>query len=395
MPLPLALFKQSPEDFVVDEVDAYPATGDGPHVLVRIRKRGLNTEQAIARVCEALGVDRRAAGFAGMKDKDAVTTQRISLPDVDPARVLALAGRWPDLEVLEAERHRNKLKPGHLRGNRFRIRLKGIAPDALDAVEASLARIRAQGFPNAFGPQRFGRDGDNAARALAFVRGEARAPRDARERRLLFSALQSRWFNRVLEARVADGTWNTALVGDLLKKTDTGGMFLCTDPETDRARAARGEVSPTGPMFGVEMARPGEDVRARELSVLAADGITEEQLAAQRSLGEGTRRPLRVLVDELAVSRTPSPMAAGELEVRLTLGKGVYATTALATAVELCGPARPAPSDRGTAAPEGPLLASKAGPLATERGQGHPRWVDTEPGSNQVASSRTEDETDG
>lgn len=387
MPLPHALFKQSPEDFVVDEIDAYPATGDGPHTLVRIRKTSLNTEAAIARICDALRLDRRACGFAGMKDKDAIATQRISLPDVDPAKVLALAGQWPDLEILEAERHRNKLKPGHLRGNRFRIRLRGLDPATLPHVEAGLDRIAREGFPNAFGPQRFGRDGDNAERALAFVRGEARPPRDARERRLLFSALQARWFNRVLEARIADGTWNVPLEGDLLKKTDTGGMFLCTDVTTDRERAARGEVSPTGPMFGPEMARPSGEVLARELSVLADDAITEQQLAAHRSLGEGTRRPLRVLIEDLVHSR----LDPTTLEVSLTLGKGVYATTALANVVTLSAPARHTPGGAEGMAPESGITASnvadEAGTLATARTQGHPR-------SESVTATRQEDETD-
>jgi len=433
MPLPKVLFKQSPSDFVVDEIDAYPATGDGPHVLVRIRKTSLNTEAAIARICDALRLDRRACGFAGMKDKDAITTQRISLPEVDPERVMALAGQWPDLEILEAARHRNKLKPGHLRGNRFRIRLRGIDPAALPEIEAALDRIAREGFPNAFGPQRFGRDGDNAERALAFIRGEARPPRDARERRLLFSALQSRWFNRVLEARVADGTWNVALEGDLLKKTDTGGIFLCADVETDRARAARGEVSPTGPMFGPEMARPSGEVLARELSVLAEERITDEQLAAHRSLGEGTRRPLRVLIEELVHTRFPdgSDGSAEGVEVAFTLGKGVYATTALANVVELSPPIdskggsagvlparRPmresSRSHTGVApgsTPEGGAAASnpadEAVPLATARMQGHPRSDSPtstgpqtgpstrpeQPGDDQ-GSSRPEDESD-
>jgi tRNA pseudouridine13 synthase len=332
--LPTALFKQTPEDFVVDEIDAYPALGEGPHVLVRIRKRSLNTEQAVARIADALGANRRDCGFAGMKDRDAITTQRISIPNVDPERARAL--KWDDLEVLEASLHRNKLKPGHLRGNRFRIRLRQVSD--VDAVIAGLDRIRVEGFPNAFGPQRFGRDGDNADRALAFVRGDGKPPRDPRERRLLFSALQSRWFNAVLSARVADGTWNTALLGDLLKKTESGGMFLCEDPDTDRERALRGEVSATGPMFGPEMTLPGDGVRERELAVLAADGLDLDALTRHRALGEGTRRPLRVLTEDLVYERLPE---ADGLIVTMTLGKGVYATTALANVVTLEQP-RPA-----------------------------------------------------
>src|SRR5262249_49195436 len=154
---------------------------------------------------------------------------------VDPARALELS--WPDLRVIEAVRHRNKLKPGHLRGNRFTVRLRELEASARSEVEASIARIAKEGVPNAFGPQRFGRDGDKGDRALAFVRGEIAPPRDPHQRRLLFSALQARWFNRVLDARIADGTWNVPLEGDLLKKHDTGGMFPCTDAAEDRNRA--------------------------------------------------------------------------------------------------------------------------------------------------------------
>jgi tRNA pseudouridine13 synthase len=345
--LPRAIFKSVPEDFLVEELDAYPTEGEGPHTFVRIEKRGLTTDAAIARLCEALRVDRRAAGHAGMKDKDAVTTQRVSLPIVDPARVRELS--FPDLRVLEAVRHRNKLKPGHLRGNRFTVRLRELDAARIDEVVEGLQRIAREGFPNAFGAQRFGRDGDNADRALAFVRGEAPPPRDPHQRRLLFSALQSRWFNRVLDDRVADGSWKTALEGDLLKKHETGGMFLCTDVETDRARAERLEVSPTGPIFGSEMARPGPAVLERELRVLSLDGLDLESLSRHRALGEGTRRPLRVLIEDLVSERTDDGLTVG-----LTLGKGVYATTALANVVQLEQP-RPAPTP----------------PLATGAARGH------------------------
>lgn len=337
---PTARFKASPDDFVVEEVDAYPASGEGPHTFVRFRKRGLTTEAALSRLAQALGVDRRACGHAGLKDREAVTTQRVSLPDVPPEAALAL--RWDDLEVLEAVRHRNKLKPGHLAANRFSIVLREVSDPP--AAVARLTAVGVDGFPNAFGPQRFGRDGDNADRALAFVRGEQRGPRDARERRLLFSALQSRWFNRLLEQRVADGSFRVPALGDLLKRHDSGGMFLCEDVETDRARAARGEVSPTGPMFGVEMARPGPDVLARELAVLAEDGLDLGALAPHRALGEGTRRALRVLPSAWAVAAEPD----GVLRVTMTLPKGAYATTALAAGVSLL----PSRSARDTPQPD-------------------------------------------
>lgn len=337
MPLPTAVFKRTPEDFVVDEIDAYDASGEGPHTFVRIRKRALTTDAALTRLASALGVDRRACGTAGLKDKDAVTTQRISIPGIDAARVMDLSGKWPDLQILEAVRHVNKLKPGHLRGNRFAIRLRDV--ESIDRVAAELARIGKDGCPNAFGPQRFGRDNDNPSRALAFVRGQERPPRDPRERRFLFSALQSRWFNRLLDARVADGTWRVPQEGDLLKKHARGGTFLCTDVETDRRRAEAAELSPTGPIFGVKMQRPGGAILAREIAVLAEDGVDDSHLQAHRALGEGTRRSLRLLVEAMTVEVDAQQKET--LLVTMTLPKGAYATTVLQQVLELRRDAAP------------------------------------------------------
>jgi len=336
--LPHAVFKASPEDFVVDEIDGYAASGEGTHTFIRFRKRGLTTDAAIARLAQALNVDVRACGSAGMKDKDAVTTQRASFPDVDPEAAMALAGRFPDLEVLEAVRHGNKLKPGHLEGNRFEIRLRGMTSEGIERATSELERLGREGFPNAFGPQRFGRDGDNADRALAFVRGETRPPRDARERRFLFSALQSRWFNHLLNRRIEDGTFRIPQHGDLLKKHDSGGLFLCEDEATDRARAERFEVSPTGPIFGAKMAQPGEPILSLEREALLADGVTDEHLRAHRALGEGTRRPLRLPIEGLNVRREDDG-----LTVLMTLTKGAYATTVLGCVVELDRPQRAEP----------------------------------------------------
>ena len=323
--LPLVTVKAEPEDFVVEEIDAYAAAGEGGHTFVRIRKRDLTTDAAIARLAAALGVHPRTCGAAGMKDRRAVAVQRISIEGVDPAAVLALDGRWPDLAILEAVRHSNKLKPGHLRGNRFTLLLRDVTPDRVAGLVVALERLGAEGYPNAFGAQRFGRDGDNADRALAFVRGEAPAPRDLRVRRLLFSALQARWFNSVLAARVSDGTYATPMLGDLLEKHASGGLFYCDEPEVDRARAEALEVSPTGPMFGCKMKPPRGEPLARELAVLAEDGLTIEALAPHRPLGEGTRRALRILVIDVRAQGV-----ADGVRVDMSLPKGAYATTAIA-----------------------------------------------------------------
>jgi tRNA pseudouridine13 synthase len=315
--LPRALFKQSPEDFVVDEIDAYPALGEGPHVLVRIRKRSLNTEQAVARIAEALGANRRDCGFAGMKDRDAVTTQRISVPNVDPARVMELAGRWPDLEILEAERHRNKLKPGHLRANRFRIRLREV--ERVDEVLAGLERIKRDGFPNAFGPQRFGRDGDNAERARALLAG-ADPGRDRRAARFLLSALQAEVFNAFLAARPLP--LDALELGEVATLHASGGSFVVEDLARELPRAAAFEISASGRIFGTKLLAPRGAPAEREAAVLRAAGIPD-RLATPRGIRlRGARRPVRAPVADLEVEA----VATDAVRLRFTLPAGSYAT---------------------------------------------------------------------
>lgn len=341
--LPRGRIKSAPEDFVVEEIPAYEPSGDGDHVYIRFTKKNLTTDAAMRAIARALGASDRDAGAAGMKDKVAVTTQTISLlpprgerPDAfaDRARQLRVDG----IDVLAVSRHGNKLKPGHLTGNRFTIVVRGIDPARVGEVKDTLARIANEGLPNHFGAQRFGRDRDNADRAKAWLSGNAPAPRDPRMRRLLWSSLQSAVFNAVLDARVEDGTWATPLEGDLLKRRSSGGLFVCTDVQADRARAVTGEVSPTGPIPGVKMRSP-EGAAAELESRVCREILGEEfDLAATKALGEGSRRALRLWVEDLHVTDAipeNSPEQGASIRVYFVLPKGAYATTVLAAAVNL------------------------------------------------------------
>jgi tRNA pseudouridine13 synthase len=329
--LPSVKIRLHPEDFMVDEMPAYAPSGQGEHVYVTFRKVGLTTPEAVKRIARALEADPRDAGHAGMKDRHAVTTQTISVqvPIARDAAQLLAAAPIDGVEILGVARHNNKLKPGHLAGNRFRIVLRDIDPAAIDGMIGGLEAIGRSGVPNAFGPQRFGRDGSNSERALAWIRGDARGPRDKREQRLLFSALQSSWFNEVLSRRERDGTWHEVLPGDLAKKTDTGGMFLVPleGPEADEAlaRAKAGELVPTGPMFGKKMRWPEGRPAEIEREILCAAIGDPSRLDPWGHLGEGTRRPLVLPVAELSCERLPDLAIA----VRFTLPKGGYATTVL------------------------------------------------------------------
>jgi tRNA pseudouridine13 synthase len=353
--LPRARFKASPEDFVVEEIPAYPASGAGEHVFVGIRKRELATPDAARRLARALSVSPNEVSWAGLKDRVAVATQTLSvrLPlGVDAAAALASFAD-PALEILSVARHGNKLKPGHLHGNRFTILLRELG-DASDAVAKGLAEMARTGAPNAFGFQRFGRDQRNVERALDMLSGKMRPPRDKRQARLLFSALQSALFNEVLEARLKDGSWCTVLPGDLAKKEDTGGLFLVPlegDELADAVlRAGEGLIAATGPLFGAKMRWPEGASKELEAAVLARSGLTDEALEQARSWGEGTRRPLRIPVEALSTERT-----SDGLLVRFTLPKGAYATTVLGRVVTLDergAEAEPGPEHEGDTASE-------------------------------------------
>jgi tRNA pseudouridine13 synthase len=347
--LPRGRIKTVPEDFVVEEVPAYAPSGEGDHLFVRFTKRNLTTDVAAARIAGAMGVSIRDVGIAGMKDKVAVTTQTVSLPltreggqDFQArAALLALEG----ITVHECTRHTNKLKTGHLAANRFAVVVRGIEASRLPEVALGLEEAGKVGIPNAFGPQRFGRDKDNADQARAWLSGRAKAPRDARLRRLLFSSLQADLFNRVLDLRVKQGTWSSPLPGDLVKGRSSGGLHLFTGAEATGASPERDELSPTGPIFGVKMRDPeGEplELEQRVLQDSLGEGV---DLSVTRPLGEGTRRSLRLWVNELRIeSHEPSsPLAGGEeehaLKVSFVLPKGGYATSVLGTVLALASPA--------------------------------------------------------
>jgi len=329
---PSATIRTRLDDFVVDELPAYVPAGSGGHAFLHVRKRGLTTLECVARIARALGVPSRDIGFAGMKDRHAVATQYLSVPwpestDLTPLREL----RIDDIDVLDVQRHGNKLRTGHLVGNRFRIVLRDIDRDRVSAVVQEIGDLAVRGVPNAFGPQRFGRDGSNPGRAIAWIRGTGRGPRDPRMARLLFSSVQSWMFDRVLQARVEQGTWATALTGDVMKKHDTGGLFDCTDETVDAARAGRGEVSPTGPIFGADMRRPSGKPDDLEQAVLR-DAVGDPSVLDRfRKIGAGSRRTLRVFPRETAAAAN----ADGTVTVEFTLPKGVYATTVLGMVVEL------------------------------------------------------------
>lgn len=308
-----------PEDFRVEEVPLYTPTGEGAHTFVRVEKRLRTTEDVARALARAAGVGARDVGYAGRKDRFAVATQWFSVPDLAPDRALGLS--LPGARVLEAVRHRHKLRTGQLRGNRFRIALRDVDRHTAAQAEARLERAGRVGLPNRFGDQRFGRDGQNVARARALLAGK-RGGGDRRRARFLVSALQAAVFNDVLAARSPG--WDRVERGDVAVVHASGGLFRVDDLEAETPRASAFEISPTGPIFGTRVIAPDGAAAQRERAVLAGYGIDLDRVRIPGVRLRGARRSLRVRPTEVSMQGFEDG-----IELRFTLPPGCYATVLL------------------------------------------------------------------
>lgn len=389
--------KQRPEDFLVEELPRYEPGGEGEHTYLLIEKTGVTTPDAIRRVAKAFGVKRGEIGYAGLKDKHAVTRQMLSVrlpdPSVQEAALRDLL-HHPSLKVLWVDRHTNKLRVGHLRGNRFVIRIRGVAPTSAVAAKRVLDRLEGAGVPNFVGEQRFGYRGNGHVLGRLLLLGDfdgfiremlgrptkedspdLRAAREAfeasdlpgaleqwprplhqertlldllrqgrsarqaalgldrKQRDLLVNAWQSAVFNDVLTRRMAAGTFDRLIAGDLAWKHDSGAVFAVDDAvaEMENApggRAATMRVSPSGPLWGPKMTQASGAILDLETQALHESGITLDQVAASPGAPPGARRPLRIAL--------ANPDLSGGVDehgphVRLAfdLPPGAYATTVL------------------------------------------------------------------
>jgi tRNA pseudouridine13 synthase len=314
--------KDAPEDFEVEELPAFPPTGSGQHLWVWVEKRARDTQEVALALARAAGVDVREVGYAGLKDRQAVTRQAFTLPLPEGGALGDV--HLPGVRVLKAEPTERKLRTGQLSGNAFRIRLRDApAPEAAAAVLERLLRL---GLPNYFGPQRFGRGGDNAARGRALLLGERLPGRVGRmQRRLYLSAYQSLLFNRALAARLQAGLYGRALQGDVLRRADSGGLFLCLDEAVEQPRVDALEVSPTGPMFGWKVKPlPTGVVGQQEAELLAREQLPEGAFRSGKGETEGARRAYAVPLKQLRLE-----LEGRDVVLSFQLPKGSYATVLL------------------------------------------------------------------
>jgi tRNA pseudouridine13 synthase len=314
--------KAEPEDFEVEEIPAYQPSGQGDYLYLWVEKRGMGAEYFVRQVGRRLDLPAGAVGTAGLKDRHAVTRQMVSVPAAAEAQLSRLEG--DGIRVLSVSRHGNKLKPGHLHGNKFRILVRGVVTEAGHRLPALVERLRWDGLPNFYGPQRYGRDGETGWLGLALLRQEKPSPRNPFLRKLALSAAQSALFNHYLTNRVTDGLLRRVLAGDVLAKWPFGGMFVAEDVAREQERFDRREVVTAGPIFGRKTFAAAGAAAEREVATLDAACLTPAALRGFGKLLQGTRRHNLIYVADLA----------GQVEeegVRLSfvLPAGSYATVLL------------------------------------------------------------------
>jgi len=314
--------KAQVEDFEVEEIPAYEPCGSGDHLFLWIEKRGMGAEYFTRQVGRRLSIPNGEIGMAGLKDRHAVTRQWISVPASAEEHVGQLEG--DGIHVLKISRHTNKLKSGHLHGNRFRILVR--EPDAASAerLPPILDRLRAEGLPNYYGSQRFGRNGETATLGMEMLTGAKPGVRNSFLRKLALSAAQSILFNSYLGRRLTGGLMRRVLPGDVMCKWPAGGMFVATDTSTEQARFDARETVHAGPMFGRKTFAAGGEAAAREEIVLSGAGLTASSFNGFGKLLQGTRRHNLVYCDDLAAQ-----FESDGVRLAFSLPAGSYATVLL------------------------------------------------------------------
>ena len=317
-----ARIRTEPEDFQVIEQGMVTPAGEGEHNWLYVRKRNSNTEWVARQLAKFAGTGIRDVSYAGMKDRHAVTEQWFSVHLPGQADPDWASLNNEEFELLEIHRHTRKLQRGTLKGNQFRLCLREVKADKA-LVEQRIQQIQLGGFPNYFGPQRFGHNGQNLEDARRwFGTPKKRIRRD--QRSLYLSAVRSALFNRVLAARVDAGSWNSALAGEALQLQGKSACFVAAVLEDDIIRRVEAlDVHPTGPLWGEGEVLAQADALAFETRQL--EECDEWQAGLRQQRIKPARRALRVVAEHLRGTCEPD----GSWILEFSLPAGTYATTLL------------------------------------------------------------------
>ena len=377
------IYKQTTEDFQVDEIPLYSCSDKGEHLYLWIEKSGITTRNLLVQLAKGLKIRERDLGYAGLKDARALTRQMISVPRSQLEKIEKL--KLNHAKILQINRHENKLRLGHLAGNRFTITLRETGAEALPHAKLILEQLEKRGVPNLFGEQRYGVLGNSAELGKLLV--QKKYPQFCREYlgnpqlirnpdwqkaaefyrqgkiqealdqlpggmddehyllqllqngkshqmavfslpknllRLFLSAAQADLFDQLLRQRLPE--LDQLKDGDIAVKHINGACFRVEQAAAEQSRAYNFEISPSAPLFGskvmIATGNPGET----ELEMLEKSGLSLESWKLGRGLTmSGERRPLRVPLNQ------PEIIDHGKnfITFRFVLPKGSYATSVL------------------------------------------------------------------
>jgi len=320
VPQATGVIRSYPEDFIVEEIPRVQPEGEGVHLWLWVEKRSANTDWVAKELARAADCAPRDVGYAGLKDRHAITRQWFSVPDSGTTQETLENTGIEGVKILASRHHNRKLKRGTLDGNRFHMKVRDFKGDVEQTV-GRLEQIRAGGVPNYFGPQRFGNRGQNVEKGFELIHRRARLAHN--KRGIYLSAMRSFLFNQVLAERVRRGDWNTIIDGELAMLDGTQSIFPCEKTDADiEDRCRRLDIHPTGPMPGEKGSQPTGPVFAMEQTLLQAWPQLTDLLIAQRV--EASRRALRLYPAGLEWS-----FDGGDLTLVFALPPGAYATTVL------------------------------------------------------------------
>jgi len=322
-PCSRGVIKVEPRDFFVEEMLGFELSGAGEHLYLLIEKWGLNTQELVKVLSRQLSIHPRHISYAGLKDKQAVTRQWISLlipGDIELVDFQSNAADLSGFRVLEAQRHSSKLKRGAHQGNHFEIVVRDISEN--ETLEAAIERIRAQGVPNYFGEQRFGRGGKNIDKARALFSGKQKVDRQLRG--LYLSAARSFLFNEVLSERVHQEAWASILPGEVLMLDGSNSFFKSDALDTKLSeRLDVFDIHPSAPLWGKGNLASSADAFRLESEIIVqypdlSCGLEAFGLRQQR-------RATRLIPTGLTCTWTEQT----SLKIGFELSKGNFATTVL------------------------------------------------------------------
>jgi tRNA pseudouridine13 synthase len=314
--------RKTPDSFIVEEIPLYEPLDIGKHLYVNITKENLTTRQVQEKIANIFNISVKNVGFAGMKDKNAKTTQTFSISEYhDIEKAKEFLEKLP-VKVNWLRFHKNKLKIGHLLGNKFKILITDFETSkTLERTQQIVNEIRKRGLPNFFGPQRFGFNGNNIQKGLDIIQGKL-SINNRWMKKFLISSYQSYLCNKYLAYRLEKGLFNKILKGDIAKKYDTGGLFEVEDQEKEQERYENHEISFTAPIYGYKMWETTEFAKELESKILSDSDMTIEKLRSAKV--KGTRRLGRLLVKDLSAETKKDGIL-----LTFSLPKGAFATTLL------------------------------------------------------------------